>query len=94
MAAEILAVGTGALNSADVVVASGAQLTVALKGHTPVSVGQIQYAVVDILLKDNAGAYWKVDGLSSQRPARVITAAGTYRFSRPLSSGACGVYSA
>ncbi|MDA9521638.1 hypothetical protein XI06_15115 [Bradyrhizobium sp. CCBAU 11434] len=91
MPSEILAIGTGAANSADQVVAAGAPLTVCLK----VSAGQVlgSAAQVNILLKDDAGQYRQVDGLTYRTPALMIVAAGTYRFSRTAGSDSCGVFS-
>lgn len=90
MATEILAVGTSAANSADVVVASGASLTVSLKDAAGPTLGA--NAVVNVLLKDDVGQYFRVDRLSTAKPALVIAAAGTYRFSR-VAGTSCGVFS-
>lgn len=92
MPANILTTGTTAANSTDVVVAAGTPLTVCLKDAAgPVVTG----ASVDILLKDDTGQYFKVGELygSGDEAARVITAPGTYRFSRPAGVS-CGVFSA
>jgi hypothetical protein len=90
MATEILAVGTTAADSSDVVVAAGEQLTVALKDAAgPMVLGG---ALVHILLKDDDGAYFRVDQLSSVKPALMIVAPGTYRFSR-VAGTSCGVFS-
>lgn len=91
-AAEILAVGTGAANSADVVIAAGDSLTVALKDAA--GPGLNAFCAVDILLKDDAGQYFVVDQLQSPGVScLVIQAAGTYRFSRLGTSSAVGVFS-
>lgn len=90
MATEILAVGTTALNSSDVVVSSGSTLTVCLKDAAGVSIDTA--ARVDIQLKDDAGQYFTVAGLTGGRPSIVIVGAGTYRFSRPAGVS-CGVFS-
>lgn len=91
MPTQILAIGTSATNSADVVVAAGTPLTVALKGASPPGLPQAQ---IDILIKDDAGNYFLVDYLASPGPdsTRVIQAPGTYRFSRPAGP-AVGVFS-
>jgi hypothetical protein len=92
MPAEILAVGTDDINSADVVVLAGNSLTVALKDATGPTVAQ--GATVDILLKDDDNQYFRIDTLNYHRPAVVISAAGTYRFSRRNRAGvSCGVFS-
>jgi hypothetical protein len=83
MATEILATGTGALTSSDVVVTSA--LTVALKG-----LSGDQPALVRIELYDGA-AYQYVGRLTSDQRSQVITGPGTYRFIR--ASGTCGVFS-
>lgn len=90
MATEILAVGTDAANSSDVVVAAGDQLTVALKdAASPIVAGN---ALVDVQLKDDDNNYFNADLMDSSRPALVI-GAGTWRFAR-RAGGSCGVFSA
>ena len=91
MATTILSVGTTAANSADVVVEAGTPLTVALK--TAAGPNIATSAQVDILLKDDAGQYFRVDSLTGAKRAVVINGAGTYRFSRKAGE-ACGVFSA
>lgn len=91
MPTQILATGVGAANSSDVVVSVGAPLTVSLKSGSAPRVGA---ALVYILLKDDAGAYWRVDVLTPSKPAVIVSGAGTYRFNRPASSASCGVFSA
>jgi hypothetical protein len=86
-AIQILPVAAVAADSADVTVAAGAPLTVALKG---VIAGD---ARVRISLKDDAAGYQIVEELNSSRPALVISGPGTYRFSRVV-GGTCGVFSA
>lgn len=90
MATEILAVGTTAADSSDVVVAAGAQLTVCLKD----AAGPVipNGPVVYISLKDDVGEYFRVDTLRSSKSSVVIIAAGTYRFSR-VAGVSCGVFS-
>ena len=92
MATELLAVGSGAANSTDLVVVAGTPVTVALKDAAGPSVSG---AIVKILLKDNVGQYFEVGELFGNRGsnATVISAAGTYRFSRDALSAACGVFS-
>lgn len=85
-ATQILAAGNTAADSADVTVVAGTPVTVCLKG---VAVG----ATVNISLKDDAGAYNVIGQLISQNPALMISAPGTYRFSR-VAGGTCGVFSA
>lgn len=87
MATQILATGSTQADSADVTVAAGTPVTVGLKGVTD------QSAVVLISLKD-AGAYNQTGGrLTSDVPSLMISAPGTYRFSR-VAGATCGVFSA
>ena len=90
MAAEILATGTTAASSSDVTVESGSQLTVCLKDADGTTTGA--YARVYVQLKDDSGQYFTVDTLTQARPAVVIVAAGTYRFTR-VAGESCGVFS-
>lgn len=91
MPTEILATASTAANSADVVVSAGTPLTVCLKDAAGPDV--TQYAAVDILLKGDNGEYFKVDSLSAKdKPALMIVAPGTYRFSR-IAGVSCGVFS-
>lgn len=85
MAIEIIATGSGAATSSDVVLADGATLTVGLKG-----LSGDQPALVNIELYDGA-AYQRIGRLDSNDRALVIAAPGTYRFVR--STGTCGVFS-
>lgn len=87
MASELLATGSTAANSTDLVVSAGTPVTVALKG---VIAGD---AAVTIQLKDDAGAYMPVGKLDASLPAIAITAPGTYRFVR-ANGVTCGVFSA
>ena len=92
MPTEILAVGTADANSADVVIAADSSLTVAPKDATGPVVAS--GAIVDILLKDDDDQYFLIDTLTVHKPAVVISAPGTYRFSRKnRGSAACGVFS-
>lgn len=84
MATEILAVASTAANSSDIAVTDN--LAVSLKG---VADGQ---AYVSIFLKDDAGAYQVVGSLTSHTQATVISAPGTYRFTR-RAGATCGVFS-
>lgn len=92
MPTQILAVGTTDADSSDVVIASGESLTVALKDAAGPVVAS--GSIVDILLKDDAGEYFLIDTMTVHKPAVVINAAGTYRFSRKnRGTAACGVFS-
>ncbi|MBW7968128.1 hypothetical protein [Bradyrhizobium sp. BR 10289] len=96
MPTEILAIGNTAASSADQVVASGSTLTVCLKSAAGPAIDSA--ARVDIFLKADNGEYFPVDSLTYQKPALMIVAPGTYRFTRvldPQSRGknTCGVFS-
>lgn len=86
MATELIATGTTAATSSDIVVTAGAPVTVGLKGVEATSAIAIQ-------LKDDAGAYQNVGALTPYKPALAITAPGTYRLSRALGAN-CGAFSA
>lgn len=93
MPTQILAVAGGDADSSDVTVAAGDTLTVALKDDAGPRVNELEANVlVQILLKDDAGQYFRVGSLTRDDPVKVIQGAGTYRFSR-VSGGACGVFS-
>ncbi|MCA1361235.1 hypothetical protein I6F14_07955 [Bradyrhizobium sp. IC3069] len=84
MPTEILAIGTGAANSADQVVTASTPITYCLKDTLGPDLGpNVQ---VDILLRDDAGQYFQVDSLGARNKAVMIVAAGTYRFSRIATS--------
>ncbi|CAN7481598.1 hypothetical protein [Mesorhizobium sp. LjNodule214] len=85
-AAQILSTAGTAADSADVTVAAGTPLTVGLKGYDA-------KAQVYIYLKDDAAAYNVVGQITSYAPSTLISAPGTYRFTR-VAGGACGVFSA
>lgn len=93
MPTQILAVAAGDADSADVVIAAGDTLTVALKDGAGPRVGELEpNMMVRIMLKDDAGQYFQVGALTATEPAKVIQGAGTYRFTR-VSGGLCGVFS-
>lgn len=88
MATNILTVGDTAENSSDVVVVAGTPLTACLK-YTGAQTDD--GAIVDILLKDDAGAYWPIGKLTAYSPSTIITGPGSYRFSR-RAGASCGVF--
>ena len=93
MPTEILAIGGGDGTSSDVVIAAGESLTVALKDVAgPIVAERDPNVSVGILLKDDDGQYFIVDRLTSDRPALLIQAAGTYQFKR-MSGATVGVFS-
>jgi hypothetical protein len=86
---QILAVNTTAADSADVVVA-GTPLTVSLKDAAGPRIAA--NALVHISIKDDAGQYFRVGQLNTDKPVAVIDGPGTYRFSR-VAGTSCGVFS-
>lgn len=96
MATEILAVGTTAANSADLVIADGDVVGVCLKGPPQSSTFYPQPSTVYVELKDDGGNYVLVGALTSASNASMaaaLTVPGTYRFTRVAGSN-CGVFSA
>lgn len=90
MPTNVLTTGTGAANSNDVVVAAGSTLSVGLKDAAGTAVPK--GAIVNILLKDDTGQYFKVGSLNYGQPA-VQIGPGTYRFTRLANGVAVGVFS-
>jgi hypothetical protein len=89
MATNILTVGDTAANSADITVEAGTPLTVCLK-YTGAQVSD--GAVVEILLKDDAAAYWPTGAkLTAYEQILVLYGPGTYRFTR-VAGVSCGVF--
>lgn len=90
MATELLAVGSTAANSADLVVTT--PVTVALKDA---SGPRVSDAAVAIQLKSDTAQYFTVAELRGvgERSATLIVAPGTYRFVRAVGVS-CGVFSA
>ncbi|TGQ19320.1 hypothetical protein [Mesorhizobium sp. M00.F.Ca.ET.217.01.1.1] len=84
-AAQILATGSTAASSGDVSVVAGTPVTIGLKGYDVT-------AKVYIELKDDASAYNVVGKLTAYEPSLMISAPGTYRFSR-VAGATCGVFS-
>ena len=83
MATQILPIASVAASSGEVIIAAGANLAVSLffadggrglRGSPAI--------MTNIMMKDPAGNFVRVAQLSGAQNARVITAAGTYRFDR------------
>lgn len=88
--AEILAPTTAAANSPDQVIAAGSSLTLTLKpatGAAPLP----QFTWASVLKKTSGGDYLSFGTLSAGEPVLVLSAAGTFRVSKPASSIAFGV---
>ena len=90
MPTQILAGGTGAANSSDVTVAAGESLTVCIKGSSAPNIPT--GARIDVQIRDDVGAYWRIDSLSWANPA-VVLSAGVYRLRRTADSESCGAFS-
>lgn len=94
MPTEILAVGTTFLESDDVPVDAGDELVVCLKDATGNLVAST--ARVNVLIKDDDGAYFLVGSLVGGDPDKmsaVLAGGATYRFTRPAGVGSCGLFS-
>ena len=83
-AANVLTTGSTAASSSDIAVTT--ETAFGLKGET----GMESYVYIE--LKDELGAYKIVGSLTSHAPATVISAPGTYRFTR-RAGATCGVFS-
>jgi hypothetical protein len=87
--ASILAVGSTAASSSDIVVAAGTPttffLTTADGSRAPDDVNVV------IEMRSAAAQYMPVAGLNRNVPAVVIDGPGTYRVRRQVSNGAVGV---
>lgn len=84
-AAELIAAGTTAANSSDIVIADGATVSVGLKAYA-------QGALAVVRLKDDGAAYNEVARLDASQPALLLSGPGTYRVSR-IAGVSCGVFS-
>jgi hypothetical protein len=86
MAAELLSTASTAANSSDVTVTASAPVTVCMKDQAD------PRALINILLKDEDGAYHKVGELTPAQHRLVITGPGLYRLSR-VAGYTCGAFS-
>ena len=86
--AAIIASGTAAASSSDIVLAEGDAATLGLFAAGPDIPGS---AVAYIERKASNGQYIRQYTLSQNEPSRVLQAVGTWRVSRPLSLVAFGV---
>jgi hypothetical protein len=82
MATQLLATGSTAASTADVVVAAGTPVTLFLKvaGNVPVDANYTVRATIEI--KDSDGSYHEVGALTGQDPARVVDGPCTVRVTR------------
>lgn len=85
--ATILASGTTAATSTDIVLADGASKTVGMFGAG--AIGSIGFLRVMI---DTPGADLQIATLTPRNPVVVISGPGTFRVVRPLVSSAVGVF--
>lgn len=87
MATELLSTASSAANSSDVVIVAGTPVAVSMKDQA------VATAQINIMLKDEDGAYFKVGELTAAQPFTCITAPGTYRLTR-VAGATCGAFSA
>lgn len=88
-ATQVLAVGTGAATSEDVVVTEGSTATFFINDAAEETIGACH---IDILIKDPESEYFKIAELrSDQWHGSGVLAGGTYQFRRSADSAACGV---
>jgi hypothetical protein len=86
----ILAAGTTAATSSDVVIAAGAVVTVGIFASS----GAIPDGVVCSILQDTPGADVLLhDRLDANNPSTQITGPGTFRIARPVTSVSIGAFS-
>lgn len=85
-AAEILATGSTAAQSSDIVVTDGTAVTVLIKGNTV-------YVELAILVKNAAGSYVPTGKKLTSAEVRCLQAPGTYRLAR-AEGVTCGADSA
>lgn len=84
-AANLIANGTTAATSSDIVLADGASILISLKAAA-------DGAEVHIELKDDAGNYNSVGRILASDPAKKVEGPGTYR-ARRIAGASCGVFS-
>lgn len=89
MATEILATGTAAGDSTDVVVAAGTPVTVFLKAATSIPVPSD--ALAEVKVKSVGLTYHTIGVLTGKQPALVIDGPGTYQVSRIAGTAAFGI---
>ncbi len=88
--ASVLAIGTGAGTSGEIVVANGATLAVCLMktgGGIP-----NPRSVINILKKDSNAQLTQIGKLNTSNPSYVLTE-GTYKFTRVANGASVGVFS-
>lgn len=83
-AANVLTIGTGAADSADITVT--ANTIFSLKGHDSSS-------VVIVQVKSDLGTYIPVTTLNWGQSSWSVLTPAVFRFSRPANSSSCGVFS-
>lgn len=85
MATQLIAEGSNAATSEDIVLTDGATATVAMKGAA-------RDAGLIIEMKDDASAWNAVGFLTTREPGQVITGPGTFRVRREANSGIVGAF--
>lgn len=84
-ATNLIATGTTAATSSNIVLADGASALLALKAP-------IQGAVVHIDLLDDEAAFNSIGRLTGSEPAKLVSGPGTFRVRR-IAGASCGVFS-
>lgn len=88
-AVSLLAVGTAAADSPDIVVAAGTPVTVFIKAAA--SGVPDSGAVYAVKLKTLAGTYHQIGQLDCATPYRSLTSPGTYQVSRIATGASSGL---
>lgn len=81
MATQLLALGTTAAASSDIVIAAGESAHIHLRGSSPPAVPKV---TVSIEVKGDDNGYTEIHRLTERDVACVIEAPGTYRVRRAL----------
>lgn len=87
--AELIAIGTAQVNSADFTLAAGETATLYLKDVAGQQVESTSIARVQI--KSSEGEYFNIGELNCRELAKVLSGAGTYRVQRLSANVAFGV---
>jgi len=88
MATEIIASGTTATQSSDIILAGGELTTLILRAPDDLA---SDYKAAYIEVKDSTGGYIKVSNLTRSDPAKVVSGPVTFRVRRAIMSIAIGV---
>ena len=89
MPTNILTAGTTAAQSSDFDLAAGEEAHIHL--FSPGFAPAVPHVTVDVLIKDSGGGYTVIEKLTQDKVGCVITGAGTYAVSRPVTMRSVGV---